>query len=231
MKCDWGGFRERHLGSQWEAGQVLQVPDAGNTWVFSLGTSRRWGRLNSPAPLCPVPELASIHGISIFRSLCWEDALHVVQLGLLASNGQLAVTWPLSALGLPNPWVPGRCSPVAKLPRIHLIPNGGVRKPDIPSEYWGSSHEKQVNLEWPSDPLWKGFPRTAGVTSWPTACLPPLLHPVCWCDEEWCARLCAHGDNTALSKSHCGPSFSAGWVNVSIQTKHFNPGQKPQIEV
>ena len=56
------------------------------------------------------PELASIHGIYVFRSLYWEDALHVVQLGLLASNGQLAVTWPLIALGLPTPRVPGRCS-------------------------------------------------------------------------------------------------------------------------
>ena len=78
------------------------------------------------------PDLASIHGICIFRSLYWEDALHVVQLGLLASNGQLAVTWPLSALGLPTPQVPGRCSPVAKLPLIHLSPNRGDRKPDLP---------------------------------------------------------------------------------------------------
>ena len=78
------------------------------------------------------PELASIHGICIFRSLYWEDVLCVVQLGLLASNGQLAVTWPLSALGLPTPQVPGRCSPVAKLPLIHLSPNRGDRKPDLP---------------------------------------------------------------------------------------------------
>ena len=78
------------------------------------------------------PELASIHGICIFRSLYWEDALRVVQLGLLASNDQLAVTWPLSALGLPTPRIPGRCSPVAKLPLIPLSPNRGDRKPDLP---------------------------------------------------------------------------------------------------
>ena len=90
------------------------------------------------------PELASIHGIYVFRSLYWEDALHVVQLGPLASNGQLAVTWPLIALGLPTPRVPGRCSPVAKLPLIHLSPNRGVRKPDLPPGVlgfiqWGAS--------------------------------------------------------------------------------------------
>ena len=90
------------------------------------------------------PELASIHGIYVFRSLYWEDALHVVQLGLLASNGQLAVIWPLIALGLPTPWVPERCSPVAKLPLIHLSPNRGVRKPNLPPGVlgfiqWGAS--------------------------------------------------------------------------------------------
>lgn len=92
------------------------------------------------------PELASIHGIHAFRSLYWEDALHVVQLGPLASNGQLAVTWPLIALGL-NSRVPGRCSPVAKLPLIHLSPNRESGSPISLQEYWGSSNGEQVNLE------------------------------------------------------------------------------------
>ena len=50
-----------------------------------------------------VPQAVGTHGTCIFGFLCWEDALHLAQLGFTASNGKLGETWPLSALGLPTP--------------------------------------------------------------------------------------------------------------------------------
>ncbi|KAM9693307.1 LOW QUALITY PROTEIN: microcephalin-like [Dama dama] len=85
---------------------------------------------------------AGTHGTCIFGSLCWEDALHLAQLGFVASNGQLE-TWPLSALGLPTPRVPERGSPVAKLPLIHLSPehDGGPVLKDVVAyvEVWSAN--------------------------------------------------------------------------------------------
>ena len=79
----------------------------GSTHLF-LSCPHSWIVFTAPASLCPS---------------AGEDALHLAQLGLSSSIGQLGETWPVSALGLPIPWIPARCSPLAKLPLRHLSPN------------------------------------------------------------------------------------------------------------
>ena len=101
---------------------------------LALSTSGRLAQLTCYSVL--PPQLDSIHGTCILGPSAGEDALHWAQLGLSSSVGQLGETWPGSALRLPIPWIPGRCSPVAKLPRIHLCPNqGGAGSQKSPWEH------------------------------------------------------------------------------------------------
>ena len=112
---------------------------------LALGTSGRLVQLTCYSVL--PPQLYSIHGSCILGPSAGEDALHWAQLGLSSSVGQLGETWPGSALGLPIPWIPGRCSPVAKLPLIHLSLNREVRKPYLPQGVLGFIQWEQVNLQ------------------------------------------------------------------------------------
>lgn len=97
------------------------APSACCRKCLALGTRGRRAQLTCYSVL--PPQLDSIHGSCILGPSAGEDALHWAQLGLSSSIGQLGETWPGSALGLPIPWIPGRCSPVAKFPLIHLCPN------------------------------------------------------------------------------------------------------------
>lgn len=133
----------------------------------------------------------STHLLLFVLSLSWLVFMASTSLGSLYSGrcspcgaaGTLGLKWPISCYlasdctGTPNSRVPGRCSPVAKLPLIHLSPNRGVRKPDLPPGVLGVHPMGSKLTRGPSGPLWKGLPRTAGVSSWPTAYLLPLLHP------------------------------------------------------
>ena len=93
------------------------------------------------------PELASIHGIYVY------DLSQVILLGRCSpcgAAGTLGLKWPISCYlasdctGTPNSPGSRKMQSVAKLPLIHLSPNRGVRKPDLPPGVlgfiqWGAS--------------------------------------------------------------------------------------------
>ena len=180
--------------------------------LLGLGKSRTvWAQLT--CSLCLSPQPAGTHGTCIFGSLCWEDALHLAQLGFAASNGQLGETWPLSAVGLPTPYSQREVVLRPNFLWYVSAQNRTVRSDSLKS-FWttGAYWARSDNLEEPSGPPWKGLPRAAAVAFWPTAL--PLSHPGVLAWQRWCAALCACSMSIALSRPWGGSSISADWVNI-----------------
>ena len=145
----------------------------GSTHLF-LSCPHSWILFTAPASLCPS---------------AGEDALHLAQLGLSSSIGQLGETWPVSALGLPIPWIPARCSPLAKLPLRHLSPNQEGQEARNPMGALGPTGREASHFRRTSGHLGKASP---GLWVWPPGLQPFLFcfMLVCWCGKEWWAGLC-----------------------------------------
>lgn len=77
------------------------------------------------AHYCVSSLMAGVPGNCTFDSLCWEDSLHLAQLGLKPSNDQLGEICASERPGMPNSLGSKKLSPVTNLPLLHVSPSQG----------------------------------------------------------------------------------------------------------